>query len=151
MARRNKVSAAQLPLAGFTAPATPEAPAETPVPSTPPEPKPPNVAANDQLERPTAPSRPKAKATAENIHHHVLENEQIVECFGTLSEALFKQKECKQLGTDSTSIESYAGKGPCRRKTTFDIGTAAVTQGSLSAREPDPSETADTREERNGN
>lgn len=122
MVRKNKVNTAQLPLIELTAPPEPEptpaAPAETAVP-TPPEAKPQNAAAKPQQQ--TTPNKPKAKAKPGNIHHHVLENEQIIECFDTLSEALFKQQELKQLGTDSTTIESYAGKGTCHRKITFDI------------------------------
>ena len=144
MVRRNKVSTAQLPLAGFTAPApAPEpepepaeapipAPAEEPVPP-PPEPKPQNAAANAKPRQQAEPSKSKPKATPENIHHHVVEDEQIIECFGTLSEALFKQQELKQLGTNSTSIESYAGKGPCLRNSTSDIENSAVKKGSLPA------------------
>ena len=145
MVRRNKVNTTQMPLAGFTAPPTPTpeaAPkpaeeAEASVPP-PPEPKPQNTAANAQQQTP--PSKPKEKAAHENIHHHVLENDQIVECFGTLSEALFKQQESKQLGADSTTIESYAGKGPCRRKITSHIGNSTVTKSNLVAENHDAEE-----------
>ena len=135
MVRKTKVTTTQPPLIGLTAPSEPEpeptptAPAKVPVPP-PPEPKPQNANDHVKPQRQTVPSKPKAKAAPKNIHHHVLENEQIVECFGTLSEALFKQQELKQLGTDSITIESYAGKGPCRRKITLDIENTAVTKSS---------------------
>ena len=132
MVRKNKVTTTQPPLIGLTAPSEPEptptAPAKVSVPP-PPEPKPQN--ANIKPQRQTVPNKPKAKAAPGNIHHHVLENEQIAECFGTLSEALFKQQELKQLGTDSITIESYAGIGPCRRKITLDIGNTAMTKSNL--------------------
>ena len=143
MVRKNKVTTTQPPLIGLTAPSeaepTPTAPAKVPVPLTP-EPKPQNTNRNVKPQRQTVPNKPKAKAAPGNIHHHVLENEQIIECFRTLSEALFKQQELKQLSTDSINIESYAGKGPCRQKITFDIGNTAVTKSNLVPRNHDGEE-----------
>ena len=151
MVRRNKISTAQLPLVGFTAPEPEPKPAEAPVPAPaeapvppPPEPKPPDAATatNAEPRQQAEPSRPKPKAAPENIHHHVLEDEQIVECFGTLSEALFKQQELKQLGTNSTKIESYARKGPCHQQSTFEIENSAAKKGSLTARTHDAVQTS---------
>ena len=65
-----------------------------------------------------------------NIHHHVIKGENIIACFGTLSEALHRQQaERQQAPNDATTIESYAGNAACQRIARQQPANAAMQLG----------------------
>ena len=126
MPRKSKVSKEQMPLLGLLPDKSTEkeAPKATVTPEL--EAGRRQDATNDEktgiskLEQATGKSRrngpaPKRRGAKASIHHHVIRDEQIINCFGTLSEALHRRRDLKQDEGIDTVIESYADAGECRR------------------------------------
>ncbi len=119
MARKNKAATAQIPLVGFPTPPTetvdqPKQKTERDQPQQTVDA--PREHGQQTVKTSQRPKQPATKSKANEFHHHVIQDDEIVRCYDTLSEALHEQKEIKKQGVDALLIESYAGTGPCRRK-----------------------------------
>ena len=56
------------------------------------------------------------KRTLDIIHHHVVMDDRIHGCHGTLSAALHERGRLLREGNDDVSVESYAGDNECERR-----------------------------------
>ena len=135
MAKSKRAHPAQLPLLGMAAPVGDEPPTQQPLPEREEKQDPaPTQAQTRNEHRPTPEKATASKGTASKgtaskgtakagttFHHHLIVADQITSCHGTLSQALHAQQALQNGASATTTVESYAGNGECRRKEPFQI------------------------------